>query len=123
MINHMNKRTLALNFALAAFVLPTLALAAGDLTQTAVRLEGLVTTATKIVYLLAFLGFFWGLAMVLFNANNDEKRKKGYNVVIIAVVVIFIMTSIWGIVRLLQGTLGADQNQQIDLVVPKVRVY
>ena len=111
-----------MSIALAAFVVPALAFAqTKDLNFAAGKIGALISMATKIVYGLAFLAFFWGLAMYLFK-TGDEDRKKGMTIIISSIVVIFVMTSIFGIVKVLQSTVGADDNTVNDIQIPGVQM-
>ncbi len=119
----MNKRTLILTIASVALLAP-LAYAqestgSGDLTTAANNISTLISTLTKAVYMLVFFGFFWFLAMYLLS-KSDEDKSKNLKSLIISIVVIFVMTSIWGIVKVLQGTLGIQDNQEIQLNIPKI---
>ncbi len=107
--------------AVAFVVLLPVAAFAADLNTGANNIIKLIQTATRAAYMLAFLAFFWGLAMFLFNAGNEEKRKKGMGIIIWSIVAIFVMTSIWGIVYVLRGTLGADTNSTGDMYVPGIQ--
>ena len=118
----MNKRVLAITALSMMVFMPLVAFGqARDLNYAATNIQKLIQTATYIVYMLAFLAFFWGLAQFLFNAGNDEKRKKGIQIIIWSIVVIFVMTSIWGIVKILQGTLGASDNSVRDIQIPGIQ--
>ncbi len=118
----MNKRTILMSIALAAVFVPVLAFAqTKDLNFAASKIGALISTATKIVYGLAFLAFFWGLAMYLFKAGDDDK-KKGIQIIITSIIVIFVMTSIFGIVKVLQATFGADDNTVNDIQIPGIQM-
>ena len=90
-------------FASAATLLNTLALANTFLNA----LIGLFIT-------LAIVVFFWGLIQYLVNAG--EEKAKGLSIMFYGVVCIFVMVSIWGIIRLLQSTF---QVTSTDPVIPK----
>jgi len=66
-----------------------------------------------IVLAIAVLIFFWGLAMYLLNASNNEKRIEGINIMFMGIIAIFVMVSIWGIIRILQQTFKVDQAKPI----------
>ncbi len=103
-----------------SFFVAPLALAAGkDLNTAAGNIQKLIQTATTIVYMLAFLAFFWGLAMYLFQ-SSEEKKKQAVTVLVTSIIVIFVMTSIWGIVKVLQSTLGADDTTVQDIQIPGI---
>lgn len=77
------------------------------------RIGQLISTATPIVVALALLGFFWGLAVYIFNAGNEKKKAQGRNIMIWGILALFVMLSVFGIVGALQTTFGITGNQQI----------
>jgi len=79
----------------------------------------LISSALPIVVGLALLGFFWGLAMFIFNANNEEKQKEGKSIMIYGVIALFIMVSVWGLVRFIGSALNVDSGGSGN--VPKVQ--
>jgi hypothetical protein len=90
-------------------LLPALAGAAGllDTLQTFNRiLNGLVGLAV----LLAILGLFYGLILYFFK-KGDEAKHEGIQMMIYGVIAIFVMVSIWGIIRILQGTFGISGQE------------
>ena len=95
---------------------------AQTLNEAANNIQRIISTLTTAAYLLAFLAFFWGLARYLF-AGGDDAKKGAVKTMIMSVVVIFIMTSIWGIVKVLQGTLGIRDNQaqDVEINLPNIR--
>lgn len=96
--------TLALPvFASAATLLDTLALANTFLNA----LMGLFIT-------LAIVVFFWGLIKYLMVAG--EEKSEGLQIMFYGVIAIFVMVSIWGIIRLLQSTFKVTST---DPVIPK----
>ena len=71
-------------------------------------LNGLV----GLLILVAILAFFWGLIKYLFSGGGEDK-SEGLNLMFSGVIAIFVMVSIWGIIRLLQNTFGVTQNTSI----------
>ena len=120
----MNKKILSTISAGVAIALPIAAFAqvygGNNLVTAAVNIQTIIVYATRIAYMLAFLAFFWGIAMFLFNAGDDEKRKKGMSIMIWSIVAIFVMTAIWGIVAVLSNTLGANDATPQDINIPTV---
>ena len=102
------------------FLTPAMALAAGGLETVLNTLARLINTATPIVFALALLAFFWGLAVYIFNSGNDEKKAEGKNIMIWGIIALFVMVSVFGIIRILQQTLGVDGSQNIN--IPRVQV-
>ncbi|MBV9159284.1 MAG: hypothetical protein JO019_01650 [Candidatus Kaiserbacteria bacterium] len=97
-------------FALGTLLLPVLANA-----QTASGIFNLINTATRILnalvslfVLAAVVVFFWGLIQYLMNVG--EEKSKGLQTMIWGIIAIFVMVSIWGIIRILQQTIGVNSN-------------
>lgn len=71
-------------------------------------LNGLV----GLMILVAILAFFWGLIKYLFSGGGEDK-SEGLKLMFYGVIAIFVMVSIWGIIKLLQNTFGVTQNTSI----------
>ena len=61
-----------------------------------------------IVFALAMLFFFWGLAQYILNAGDPEAQKAGRSKMIWGIVAIFVMAAIWGLVAWLGTALDID---------------
>ena len=100
--------------AATAVFLPALASA-----QTLLNTLALVSTfLNSLVYLfitLAIVVFFWGLIKYLFG-EGSEGKAAGLQIMLMGVVTIFVMVSIWGIIRLLQSTFRVTSTEP---VIPK----
>lgn len=79
--------------------------------STAQGLLGTLALANRILngliglfILVAILAFFWGLIKYLFSVG--EQKQEGLKIMFYGVIAIFVMVSIWGIIRLLQNTFG-----------------
>ncbi len=59
-----------------------------------------------IIFALAVILFFYGIAKFLFYSENDDKRQEGRSHMIWGVIGMFIMVSVFGIIRLILDTLG-----------------
>ncbi len=66
---------------------------------------GYIELITPIVASLALLAFFWGLAKFIFSAS-EKTVEDGKNFMIWGVVALFVMVSIFGILRYMNGELG-----------------
>ena len=64
---------------------------------------------------LAIVAFFWGLIKYLVNMGS-ENAKEGIQIMLWGIIAIFVMVSIWGIIRLLQATFRVTST---DPVIPK----
>ena len=75
--------------------------------------SGIVNAVIPIVLALAVLGFFWGLMTYLFDSGNAENKKNAISMMVMGIMVIFVMVSLWGIVRVLQQTFKVDKGKPI----------
>lgn len=65
---------------------------------------------------LALLAFFWGLAMFIFRVGGDEKAvDKGKVLMKWGLIALFVLVSVWGIIRFFQGELltGIDMSNPL----------
>ncbi len=102
--------------------LPVAAFAADNLQTNIEKLGKVVATATPVVVALAVLGFFWGLMLYIFQSGDAEKRKKGLSIMIWGIVALFVMLSVFGIIKGLQssvGFTGSDNQVEVPCIDPK----
>ena len=64
----------------------------------------IINTAVPIVIAFAVLGFFWGLAKYISSAGDSSKIEEGRNIMIYGTIGLFVMVSLWGILRILSET-------------------
>lgn len=70
---------------------------------------GLVTgSLIPLVYTLAFFFFMYGLAKYVFSAGDDKAQVAGRQVMIWGTIALFVATSIWGLIQVLEVTLDID---------------
>jgi len=55
---------------------------------------------------IALLVFFWGLVKFIFHAGDEEKRSEGKKFMMWAIIGIFVLVSIWGIIFFLSRSFG-----------------
>jgi Type IV secretion system pilin len=99
---------------------PTLAFAQslGNLTILLTSIGGLVDIALPIVVGLALLAFFWGLVKYIFAQGDETAKADGKKIMLWGLVALFVMVSVWGLVKFIGTSLGINQGETI--VVPKV---
>lgn len=68
----------------------------------------LFSAIIPVIFGLAFIAFFWGVAKYIFNAADATKRKEGSAMMLYGIIALFVMLSIWGLVSLLGGTFGVN---------------
>jgi hypothetical protein len=76
----------------------------------------LIDIALPIVVAIALLAFFWGLVKFIF--AGEEGKKEGQHLMIWGLVALFVMVSVWGLVRFIGNAVGIGQGDTIT--VPKV---
>ena len=59
-----------------------------------------------ILVTLAVVIFIWGVSNFVLNAGDEEAREKGKQFMIWGIIALFVIVSVWGIVKLLTTTFG-----------------
>ena len=99
--------------AAAIALIPALA-AAASLFDTLAVVNTFLNALIGLFITLAIVIFFWGLIKYIFNVG--EEKAAGLQIMMYGVIAIFVMVSIWGIIRLLQNTFNV---QSTDPIIPK----
>lgn len=86
--------------------------AGSKLTEVVADINTIVKALIPIVFALGILAFFWGLVLYIFSQGNEEKKKDGKGIMLWALVALFIMASVWGIIGLAQRTLDIRPGDQ-----------
>lgn len=90
---------------IALLTTPIVAFAAPrNLTELMYLFIDLLDQAVVVVAGLALLFFFWGLAQLILNSDNEEKKKTGKSIMVWGIIILFVMFSIAGILRVLDNT-------------------
>ena len=63
-----------------------------------------------ILFALALVYFIYGVAAYLWNPDSEEAREKGRKSMLWGIVGMFIMVSVFGIMRFLISSIDADPN-------------
>lgn len=67
---------------------------------------GIINSLVVVIFALAFIVMMWKLIDAwIIHADNESKRDEGKVVAVTAVVVMVIMVSIWGILKMLQNSI------------------
>ncbi len=69
--------------------------------------------ATGILAGVALLVFFWGLVKYIVKADDEKAKEQGKNIMIWGVIALFVMFSVFGLVKFLQTTFGTTGNNTI----------
>ncbi|MEK7134386.1 MAG: hypothetical protein AAB805_00910 [Patescibacteria group bacterium] len=83
----------------AAYLRPT---SISDVANTVVQIAN---SATKLFFAAAVVGFMWGAMRLALSGGNADQLDAGKTIVRYGIIALFIAASLWGIVRVVQGTL------------------
>ncbi len=124
-----NIRPLVITTLLSLPLIVSAAITGNEATQGFTTLGGLVSTFTKsIVGALAVLcltlgvvAFFWGIVQYIWGlrAGDATKEKNGRNFMLWGLIALFVMFSVWGIVRYAQRIFGIEGKTVI--MIPDIR--
>ncbi len=95
-------------------LLPMIASAAG-LTDVLVLASSILNACIGLLITGAIVVFFYSIAMYMLTADN-VKKGESLKLALYGVVTIFVMVSIWGIIRLLQSTFKVTST---DPIIPR----
>ena len=106
------KNFITVSSVVALFLAPLSVFAAGQGLEAVFNEIGdLIGTLTPIIVALALMAFFWGLAMYVLNFSGEDKdKKKGRDMMVYGLLVLFVMVSVWGIVNILQQTFNISST-------------
>lgn len=98
------------SFAIATllFVVPSFSFAqSNDIGSFQVLLYDIIVALGGMFFVIAIAFFVWGGVRFIANANDPTEREKGKKFLVWAIISMLILSSIWGIVRIiLVDTLG-----------------
>ncbi|MFW0870882.1 MAG: hypothetical protein ACKKL4_00240 [Patescibacteria group bacterium] len=77
---------------------------------------GLLDTAIGLLFALAVLAFFYGLAIYIFKSGKD--KQEGINIMVMGTIALFVMASIYGIIGLLQDSFNVKKDGS-EITLPK----
>lgn len=101
--------------AVGTLLLPVVASAA-SLFDTLALFNTFLNALIGLFITLAIVVFFWGLIKYLVGLDSSESKAEGLQIMMYGVIAIFVMVSIWGIIRLLQNTFKVTST---DPIIPK----
>jgi hypothetical protein len=73
----------------------------------------LVGALVPILITLALVVFFWGLVRYLWGSGGKTDHAAGKQMMLWGIISLFVMVSVWGIVRLAQDALDVNPNQTV----------
>jgi hypothetical protein len=100
----------------ASFLLPLVTSAqgiTGILNNIIKPLGNIVGILIPIVFSLALLYFFWGLATYILSVDQDKEVAKKR--MIWGIVALFVMSAVWGLVKFIQTNLGITETPTVPV--------
>ncbi|HEY4490036.1 MAG TPA: hypothetical protein VJC12_02135 [Candidatus Paceibacterota bacterium] len=72
------------------------------------KISCLIGPLINVLIGLGLVFFLWNLAVFILKAGDEEARKNAKKMMFWGILAIFIMVSIWGIIKILQGEFGIE---------------
>ena len=118
------KRILEAAFPISAIMMlaPFIASAAGILDSINV-VNRILSAVVPLLITVALIVFIWGLIKYLMKIGKGEEQQAGIQLMLWGVVAIFVMSSVWGLVALLQNTFSVQRNEAIVPRAPDISIY
>ncbi len=101
--------------ALLALIFAPMLASAASIFDTVSLANALLNSLIGLLITAAIVALFWGIVRYLFS-QGSEAKTDGLKVAMYGVVAIFLMVSIWGIIRLLQNTFKVTST---DPIIPQ----
>ncbi len=90
----------------------------GNVVNLTTQVKYILGLLIPMVFGLAVLYFFWGVAKYILSAGDAKAADSGKSIMIYGVIAIAVMASIWGLVTWLQNTVGV--SNQGTITVPTI---
>lgn len=129
----MKKNSALILTIMGVLLIPALASAQGATTVTAGfgTLNTIITSFTSNIVralvglfaAMAMAAFFWGLVQYIWGAREgkEDQISKGNKFMIWGLLALFVMFSVWGIIKLFQGVLFGSQNVN-TIIIPDLQI-
>ncbi len=69
----------------------------------------IVIAIVPMIFVLAFLFFIWGV-MRFIQASDSVKKEESKKFILWGIIGLFVMTSVWGIIKIVSTTVGIDKT-------------
>ncbi len=75
-----------------------------------VSLSGIISLLLILVASLGLLAFLWGLVKFIMHAGDVKTHAEGRQFMVWGIIALFVMVSVWGLVRFIQDNLGIQSG-------------
>lgn len=62
---------------------------------------------------LALVYFIWGMVKYIQGSDNEQTRKEGQQMMLYGIIGLFVLVSVWGLVRVLVSTFGFSSSDPL----------
>ncbi len=76
-------------------------------------LRYIINLSIGILSSLALLVFIWGIVKYIASAGNEDAKEEGKRIMIGGVIALFVLFSVFGLVRFLQGSFGVYESTTV----------
>lgn len=99
-------------YAAALSIVPGLSFATnGNITDAISTVRNIINQLIPVIIGLAILFFIYALLKYVTAGGDEEKAKEARGLIIWGVIIIFVMTAVWGLVGFVQNTIGLPSTQ------------
>ncbi len=106
-------------FLAGVLMLPAMTYAETDFFTIIDKLQSILNRIVPFLIAVMVVLFVWGVVQYS-TAADEEKQEKARKFIISSLIGLFIVVSFWGLIKLLDKTLGLDANDTTELVFPCV---
>lgn len=111
------KKVIGFGIALAPFAALAQTTGAGSLNSiesVISKFGGLINAVVPLLFAFATVWLLWNIVKYIEAGTGDPKtRDAARDAIILAIVLLFVMISVWGLVRILQGSFDLDTSQPV----------
>lgn len=93
---------------------------ADTLRDVVIKIGDIIQLIIPLMVAIALIAFFWGLVKYLFAQGNEDSKTDGKKIMLWGIVALFVMVSIWGIIRVIADTFNIQQGTTVT--PPKVQI-
>src|SRR3989344_3197291 len=120
----MKRRFIEAVFPVSGVLLLAQAIAgAAGLLDTINVVNRMLSAVVPLLITVALIVFIWGLIKYLTKMGDEGERQAAMQLMLWGVIAIFVMSSIWGLVALLQNTFSVQRNEAIVPRAPDISNY
>lgn len=76
----------------------------GNFSELVCILVSILNSLIPVIIGIGLIVFLWGLALFILAAGDEKKIESGKNLMIYGIIGLFVMTSVWGLIRVVYST-------------------